>query len=143
MYLRTLPLAVRGKPATSWISSGPLKVITQLLHRGRLMSVPHSQNGRGMLPGPSVRRRHHRDLGAAAPARAASLAGLAPVYMEVGELDIFRDEDIEYARRTAAAGVSVELHVHPGCPHGFDRAAPGAAVVRRARAGRLRVLGSF
>jgi acetyl esterase/lipase len=80
---------------------------------------------------------------AAAPARAASLAGLAPIYLEVGELDIFRDEDIEYARRAAAAGVSVELHVHPGCPHGFDRAAPGAAVVRRARADRLRVLGSF
>ncbi len=81
--------------------------------------------------------------GAAAPARAANLAGLPPLYMEVGELDIFRDEDIEYARRVAATGTSVELHVHPGCPHGFDRAAPGADVVRRARADRLRVLASY
>jgi acetyl esterase/lipase len=62
--------------------------------------------------------------------------------MEVGELDIFRDEDIEYARRVADVGISVELHVHPGCPHGFDRVSGAAAVVRRSRADRLRVLNS-
>jgi acetyl esterase/lipase len=49
-------------------------------------------------------------------------------------------EAIEYARRAAAAGTSVELHVHPGCPHGFDRAVPGADVVRRSHADRLRAL---
>jgi acetyl esterase/lipase len=79
----------------------------------------------------------------AAPARAVDLAGLPPAYIEVGELDIFRNEDIEYARRVAAAGTSVELHVHPGCPHGFDRAARGADVVRRSRADRLRALRSY
>jgi acetyl esterase/lipase len=78
----------------------------------------------------------------AAPARATDLAGL-PAYVEVGELDIFRNEAIEYARRVALAGTSVELHVHPGCPHGFDRAAPHADVVRRSRADRLRALRSF
>jgi acetyl esterase/lipase len=78
----------------------------------------------------------------AAPARAADLAGLPAAYIEVGELDIFRDEDIEYARRLAAAGVSVELHVHPGCPHGFELTAPDSAVARRARADRLRALAS-
>ena len=76
----------------------------------------------------------------AAPARAVDLTGLPPAYIEVGELDIFRDESIEYARRVAAAGTSVELHVHPGCPHGFDRIAAGADVVRRSRTDRLRVL---
>jgi acetyl esterase/lipase len=76
----------------------------------------------------------------AAPARAADLSGLPPTYIEVGELDIFRDEAIEYARRIALTGTSVELHVHPGCPHGFDRIAAQADVVRRARADRLRVL---
>jgi acetyl esterase/lipase len=76
----------------------------------------------------------------AAPARAADLSGQPPMYLEVGELDIFRDEGIDYARRPAAAGVSVELHVHPGCPHGFDRVGPGADVVRRSRADRLRAL---
>ena len=57
----------------------------------------------------------------AAPARADDLSGLPPTYIDVGDLDIFRDEDIEYARRIAATGTTVELHVHPGCPHGFDR----------------------
>jgi acetyl esterase/lipase len=76
----------------------------------------------------------------AAPARALDLAGLPATYLEVGELDIFRDEGIEYARRLAAAGVSVELHVHRGCPHGFDLIAPDADVSRRARADRLRAM---
>ncbi|MET9819085.1 alpha/beta hydrolase [Streptomyces sp. NPDC006355] len=81
--------------------------------------------------------------GYAAPARAQDLTGLAPAYIEVGELDIFRDETIEYALRLAATGISVELHVHPGCPHGFDRLAPQADVARRSRADRLRALTSF
>jgi acetyl esterase/lipase len=76
----------------------------------------------------------------AAPARAVDLSGLPPTYIEVGELDIFRDEAIEYARRIALTGTSVELHVHPGCPHGFDRISAQADVVRRARADRLRFL---
>ncbi len=79
----------------------------------------------------------------AAPARALDLAGLAPTYIEVGELDIFRDEAIAYARRTAAAGTRVELHVHPGCPHGFDRIDPHVDVVRRSRADRIRALNSY
>jgi len=76
----------------------------------------------------------------AAPARARDLRGLPPTYIEVGELDIFRDESIEYAQRIARAGTSVELHVHPGCAHGFDRMNPDADVVRRARADRVRAL---
>jgi acetyl esterase/lipase len=76
----------------------------------------------------------------AAPARATDLRGLPPTYVEVGELDIFRDESIEYARRLADAGTSVELHVHPGCAHGFDRMNPDADVVRRSRADRVRTM---
>jgi acetyl esterase/lipase len=76
----------------------------------------------------------------AAPARARDLAGLAPAYVEVGELDVFRDESVAYARRLSAAGVSAEPRVHPGCPHGFDRVAPAASVTRRSRADRIRVL---
>jgi acetyl esterase/lipase len=75
----------------------------------------------------------------AAPARASDVSGLPPTYVDTGDLDIFRDECIEYARRIAAGGTQVELHVHPGCPHGFDRI-PGLPVAQRAFADRLRVL---
>jgi acetyl esterase/lipase len=76
----------------------------------------------------------------AAPARAQDLSGLPAAYIEVGAMDIFRDEDIDYARRLAAAGTPVELHVHPGCPHGYDRIDDGPDVVRRSRADRVRAL---
>jgi acetyl esterase/lipase len=79
----------------------------------------------------------------AAPARLTDFAGLPSAYIEVGELDIFRDEDIEYARRLGAAGVSTELHVHPGLPHGFDAVAGATSAGIRSRADRMRVLQSL
>ncbi len=56
----------------------------------------------------------------AAAARAGNLAGLPPAYIAVGALDLFVEEDIEYARRLTRAGVPVELHVYPGAYHGFQ-----------------------
>lgn len=56
----------------------------------------------------------------AAPARAESLRGLPPAYIEVGSLDLFRDEDISYATRLAKDEVEIEFHLLPGLPHGFD-----------------------
>lgn len=78
----------------------------------------------------------------AAPARAADLSGLPPTYIDTGDLDIFTNETIDYARRIAATGTNVEIHVHPGCPHGFDRV-PGLPVAARAIADRRRVLRSL
>ncbi len=69
----------------------------------------------------------------AAPTRATDLSGLPPTYIMVGTLDGFADEDIDYAGRLNHAGVSVELHVYPGAPHGFEGFAPQAAVSRQAR----------
>ena len=78
----------------------------------------------------------------AAPARAMDLSRLPPTYLEVGQLDIFRDEGVAYAQRLQAH-VPIELHVHPGVPHGFELCAPDADVSRRAIADRVRVLKSF
>ena len=57
----------------------------------------------------------------AVPARAASLAGLPPAFIGVGAIDLFHDEDVDYARRLNAAGVPAQLIVVPGGFHGFDR----------------------
>ena len=79
----------------------------------------------------------------AAPARLVDFTGLAPAYIEVGDVDIFRDESIAYAARLARAGVPIEMHVHPGVPHGFERFAPDAAVARRAMADRARAIATI
>ena len=47
----------------------------------------------------------------AAPARAEDLSGLPPAFIDVGTVDLFRDEDIAFAMRLMAAGVPVELRV--------------------------------
>jgi acetyl esterase/lipase len=64
------------------------------------------------------------------PARVESVAGLPPAWIGVGSLDVFRDEDIEYASRLLAAGIATELHVYPGAPHGFEMIVPNAAVAQ-------------
>ena len=76
----------------------------------------------------------------AAPARATDLTGLPDTYLDTGDLDIFRDEDISYARRLSDAGVPTELHLHPGCPHAFEALARRADVSQRAIGDRLRRL---
>jgi acetyl esterase/lipase len=75
-----------------------------------------------------------------APARATDLSGLPPTYLDVGDLDIFRDENVLYAQRLSIAGVPTELHVHPGCPHAFEALAPEADVSQRVMADRVRRL---
>jgi acetyl esterase/lipase len=56
----------------------------------------------------------------AAAARAENLVGLPPAYISVGTLDLFVEEDLEYARRLTRAGVQTELHLYPGAYHGFQ-----------------------
>lgn len=68
----------------------------------------------------------------AAPARAESLAGLPKTFISTGALDLFLEEDIEYARRLLRDGVAVEFHIYPGGFHAFDMA-PGVPVSEQAR----------
>jgi acetyl esterase/lipase len=66
-----------------------------------------------------------------APARAEDLSGLPPTVLEVGTVDVFRDEVIDYGRRLMASGVPTELHVWPGVYHAGEKFAPNAAISRR------------
>lgn len=76
----------------------------------------------------------------AAASRATDLTGLPPAYIPVGELDLFLNENIEYARRLLEANVPTELHVYRGAFHGFDAFGPAADVAQRFIADRDHVL---
>jgi acetyl esterase/lipase len=75
----------------------------------------------------------------AAAARAVDLAGLPRTYIATAALDLFVEENIDYARRLLRQGVPVELHVYPGAFHAFDLA-PDAQVSKQARRDSLAAL---
>jgi len=78
----------------------------------------------------------------AAPARATvdDLRGLPPAYIDVGELDAFRDEDITYAQCLLQAGVPTELHVTPRAFHASEVYNPGAETSQRIERARTEAL---
>jgi acetyl esterase/lipase len=78
----------------------------------------------------------------AAPARAKNLAGLPPTYIDVGGLDLFRDENVDYAARIMKENIEVEIHVWPGVPHGFESAVSTSAAIR-AQMSRTKALKGF
>ncbi len=72
----------------------------------------------------------------AAPARATDLSGLPPAFIDCGSVEVFRDEDVQYATALWHAGVQAELHVWPGGFHGFDLMAPHTAIAQAMTAAR-------
>lgn len=54
------------------------------------------------------------------PALAEDLSGLPPTWIGTGSLDLFLDENLDYALRLVKAGVPVELHAYPGAIHAFN-----------------------
>jgi acetyl esterase/lipase len=78
----------------------------------------------------------------AAPARRASLAGLPPAWIGVGTNDLFHDEDLEYAARLTAAGVTCTVEVVDGAFHGFDVVAAKTAVAKEFQASWSAALGA-
>lgn len=76
----------------------------------------------------------------AAPARAENLAGLPPAFIDVGEVDLFRDENILFANRLLQAGVPTELHVYPGAYHASELFVPKVALSGRIWAARFDAL---
>lgn len=75
----------------------------------------------------------------AAAARAEDLSGLPAAFICVGALDLFVEENLEYARRLIRAGVSTELHVYPGAYHGYQLV-PTAEVTQISRRDQLSAL---
>ena len=78
----------------------------------------------------------------AAAARADDLSGLPPTFIGTAALDLFVDENVDYAKRLIGAGVPTELHVWPGAFHGFDLV-PGVPVSDSARAASTAALRRF
>ncbi|CDO86436.1 alpha/beta hydrolase [Mycobacterium triplex] len=58
------------------------------------------------------------------PARRDELRRTPPTLITCAEIDPFRDEAIDYAKRLLHAGVSTELHVFARTCHGFDSLLP-------------------
>ena len=75
----------------------------------------------------------------AAPARAATYADLPDIYLAVGSLDLFAQENLAFAARLLHDDVAVELHLYPGAYHGFDRV-PDAQLTKQFHADRIRAL---
>ena len=68
------------------------------------------------------------------------MSGLPPTYIGVGTPDLFRDENIAYARRLIAAGVPTELHVYADGFHAFDVFVPESDAAQRFTAEYTRLL---
>ena len=64
----------------------------------------------------------------------------AAAFIDVGTLDLFHDEDIEFAQRLMRAGVPVELHVYPGAFHATELVAPQSVLSQRIWAMRIDAL---
>ncbi|WP_444937405.1 alpha/beta hydrolase fold domain-containing protein [Microbulbifer sp. JMSA002] len=78
----------------------------------------------------------------AAPAHLKNAKGLPSAYIEIGELDIFRNENIEYARLLANDEVSTEFHLRPGVNHAWEVFTPTIPISIRAMDDRIRVIQS-
>jgi acetyl esterase/lipase len=50
----------------------------------------------------------------------ADLTGLPPLFLQVGEVDLTRDEALTLAANAGRVGVEVTLEVVPGMIHGFQ-----------------------
>jgi acetyl esterase/lipase len=75
-----------------------------------------------------------------APTRATDLTGLPPTFIDVGDQDMFMDEDLEFAGRLKDAQVPVELHVYPGAYHASEVFAPTAELSQQIWAARVAAL---
>ena len=76
----------------------------------------------------------------AVPARTPNLEGLPPAFIQVGGVDLFVGEDIDYAKRLIEAGVPTELQVIPAAFHGFDQLAPDSPQAKQFTGAKIEAL---
>ena len=50
----------------------------------------------------------------------AELSGLPPLFLQVGQVDLTRDDAVHVAAAAGRAGVDVSLEIHPRMIHGFQ-----------------------
>jgi len=80
----------------------------------------------------------------AVPARVQDLSGLPDTYIDIGQLDIFIEETLEYVNRLHKAGVQVDLNVYKGFPHAWELVgAQNTSVGKRIMSERILALQSF
>ncbi len=61
------------------------------------------------------------------------MSGLPRTFIATGALDLFLEENLDYARRLMRSGVPVELHVYAGAFHGFNLAIDADVTKRASR----------
>lgn len=67
----------------------------------------------------------------AAAARATDLSNLPPAFIPVGDVDLFRDECIEYAKNLNANDVKADVQIYPGVYHGAEISGFDTAIGKR------------
>lgn len=65
-----------------------------------------------------------------APGRREDVSGLPPTWIGVGSIELFHDEDADYADGLKSAGCDVTLEVVDGAPHGFEAWGAGTEIGR-------------
>jgi acetyl esterase/lipase len=107
-------------------------------YQGAIIWTPQNNRfGWGALLGVPAGSR--RVPNGAVPARVEDLRGLPSTFIGVGSIDLFVDEDLEYARRLADAGIPVTLNLVPGAFHGFD-GLPGSPLAKPFKAALISAL---
>lgn len=67
----------------------------------------------------------------AVPARRNDLSGMPPTWIGIGDIDLFYQESVEYAKRLEDAGVVVEFDHVEKAPHNFENFAHGSDFVEQ------------
>lgn len=112
-------------------------------HIGPFAMWSHEDNITGWDALLSDRRGTDRVKPTDAAARMTDATGLPPLYIDTGDMDIFRNEILEYATKFGKAGVHAEIHVYPGATHGFELSGPTSTITQQAFGHRLRAIATI